>query len=73
MPQARKPVPIGAEFGALTIVAELAPRPVDTGTRRMFLVRCACGRERTVLWGNLRRGNTLSCGCHAHRLRYRRG
>lgn len=48
---------IGRTFGRLT-VRELAGR----GPAR-WRCQCVCGREIIALAGNLRRGNTTSCGC----------
>lgn len=45
----------GQQFGRLTAVRR------DVGSR--WLCRCACGRETSVLSGNLRRGLQVSCGC----------
>jgi hypothetical protein len=50
----------GQTFGRLTAV-RFSRR---TATRRaMWLCRCECGREVEADGGNLRAGNTSSCGC----------
>ncbi len=56
---------VGKQFGALTIIAT-APslkRPYGSGTDSQVVCRCLCGTESTVIWRNLRSGNTKSCGC----------
>lgn len=69
MARPRIPVPVGTRFGALTITGEVdaVHRFYGGGTVRLMVVRCDCGNERQVRLMNLRSGNTLSCGCHAHR------
>lgn len=37
------------------------------GTHRMFLCRCCCGRESSVLLVNLTSGKTKSCGCQSRK------
>lgn len=49
---------VGQVFGKLTVLA----RVVSNGNGR-YKCRCECGNETTVLWGNLKRGATKSCGC----------
>jgi hypothetical protein len=51
----------GAHFGLWTVVSEAAPK-ASTGDR-MWNCRCACGTEREVEGGSLRRGQSRSCGC----------
>ena len=46
---------VGETFGRLTLI-ELPKGP-------KVRARCECGRETMVRRGNLRRGNTKSCGC----------
>jgi len=48
----------GDKYGILTIMEEL-PKT----TKRIFLCRCVCGKEKIVIMGNLRNGHTRSCGC----------
>lgn len=48
------PIPIGSEFGALTVVAQ------DGGAWRC---RCECGREVSLPGNVLRVGQRRSCGC----------
>lgn len=52
-------VPSGTKFGRLTVIEETA---AATG-KRFFRLLCSCGTEVTVSLGNLRSGNSESCGC----------
>lgn len=58
----RKPAPIGAKFGRLTVIGS-----VHVGAGRdghyQWLCRCDCGEETTVRANQVRRGHTLSCSC----------
>lgn len=60
----RKSLTPGDRFGRY-VVMRMSER--ETGARQeMFWVcRCDCGNEREVLGGNLRSGNSKSCGCMA--------
>ena len=49
----------GDKYGRLTIVKEVEQK----NKKRRFLCRCDCGNEIIVTLGNLRSGNTTSCGC----------
>lgn len=51
---------IGEKFGRLT-VSGLSHR--DERYRKWWLCKCECGKETTLHTGNLRSGNTRSCGC----------
>jgi hypothetical protein len=51
------PMAAGQRYGRLTLVRDR--RPGD----RSMPVRCECGSELAVSTGNLRSGNTQSCGC----------
>lgn len=53
-------VSIGDEYGRLVVVAEAEK---DKFGRRRYLCRCACGKTVVVQSGNLRTGNSRSCGC----------
>lgn len=55
----RLPVIEGARYGHLTIIKEV---PRLNGERAIF-VRCDCGTEKVVLFHNVRKGYTSSCGC----------
>lgn len=47
------------QYGRLAVLKELAKHP----KHRVWLCRCACGREVVVRSTNLRSGHTKSCGC----------
>ena len=49
----------GDKYGRLTIVKEVERK----NEKRRFLCKCDCGNEIIVALGNLRSGNTTSCGC----------
>lgn len=46
-------------FGRLTLIKELP----KTCEKRIFLVKCSCGNEKSVRLNDLVSGNTKSCGC----------
>lgn len=50
----------GDRFGKLTVIG---PAPHEIGAPPSYICRCDCGNEKVVLGGNLRSGNTRSCGC----------
>ena len=50
----------GQRFGRLTVL-ECCGRSKDG--QKVYLCRCDCGTEKAVKSGNLRSGNTESCGC----------
>jgi len=49
----------GHRFGRLTVIE----RAGSQNKQPTWLCKCDCGNEVVVLSGNLRRGNTKSCGC----------
>ena len=49
----------GDIYGRLEIIGDA---PYRTKDRRVY-VRCSCGTTKDVLLGDLRRGDTVSCGC----------
>lgn len=51
---------IGSIFGKLTVLSE-AGRSKEK--QKIYLCQCECGNKTKVLSGNLRRGNSTSCGC----------
>jgi len=65
IPLPRQAVDItGHKFGMLTAIM-----PVDKyrGGTMMWLCDCECGQQAVVLIGNLRKGNSKSCGCERMR------
>ena len=50
----------GRSFGRLTCIAQTGSSKQGNAT---WLCRCQCGKESTVLAGNLLSGHTKSCGC----------
>lgn len=50
----------GQRFGRLTVIK---PQGKNKFNNYLWLCRCDCGNEITVLSGNLLKGNTKSCGC----------
>jgi hypothetical protein len=54
----------GAIFGMLTVLEEAPPKQYPGGqVARRLLVKCQCGKVKTVPLGSLTTGNTQSCGC----------
>lgn len=51
---------LGKTFSRLTVVAFSHK---DARHRKWWKCVCACGKEKTLHTGNLRSGNTQSCGC----------
>lgn len=51
---------IGAKYGILTIVNLIG---TSKDRQKIYLCKCDCGNESNVLSGNLKKGNTKSCGC----------
>lgn len=51
---------IGQQFGRLLVLERGAN---DRHRKTRWVCRCECGATRTVTGGNLRSGNTTSCGC----------
>ena len=49
----------GDKFHFLTIVEEVE----SANKKRMFRVRCVCGKEKIIGLQNMRNGGTTSCGC----------
>ena len=52
----------GQVFGRLTVLS----RAGAPGSPPKWNVLCSCGTTLTVFGGNLRRHNTMSCGCYHH-------
>jgi hypothetical protein len=55
------PNQIGDRFGKLTLIE--SPKSTHKNNRKIWLCRCECGNETTVIENNLRRGIVNSCGC----------
>jgi len=55
----------GQRFGNLTVIAE---GPKTNSGRTTWVCRCDCGKEKIVRAHNLKRGTTISCGCHKYAL-----
>ena len=51
---------IGSKFGMLTVVSEVDR---DKNSLRRYACKCDCGGSSIVLAGNLKKGNSTSCGC----------
>lgn len=51
----------GNRYGMLTVVKRVYPKGHRSGA--YWLCECDCGGRTVVLGGNLRAGNTTSCGC----------
>ena len=54
----------GQRFGQLTVLECIGSR----GRCALWRVRCDCGTEKIVGAYTMRRGETVSCGCHKRRL-----
>ena len=48
------------DYGRLTFVSEV---PRDAKGFRMWLMRCACGTEKSIRKSNITSGSIKSCGC----------
>ena len=56
------PINLGEKYGRLTVTGLVSP--IGKGANRSyFRVECECGRQLNVRGGDLRSGNTKSCGC----------
>ncbi len=54
----------GRRFHSLTIIKETDPYVSPGGAKsRRFVVRCNCGRLKTVILNTMKTGHTKSCGC----------
>jgi hypothetical protein len=51
---------IGQVFGKLTVLLEVGR---SNDKQRTYLCQCECGNKTTVISGNLKKGNSKSCGC----------
>jgi len=50
---------VGERFGRLVVLE----RSANVGKKTAWRCRCDCGADTTAMAGNLRNGNTSSCGC----------
>lgn len=54
----------GQRFGRLTVIERVQNKEFPSGqTRPQYLCKCDCGNEIVAQSGNLKSGNTKSCGC----------
>lgn len=56
---------IGKIFNKLTVIA-LSSKRHKSNNKPLWICKCECGNETTVLGYSLKRGNTKSCGCWKH-------
>lgn len=55
---------VGLEFGRWAVLAKAGN---TKGGAALWLCRCRCGTERSVLGADLRNGKSVSCGCEGSR------
>lgn len=56
---------INKTFGRLFVIKYIGAKYPNKRTKgHQWLCRCKCGKEKTVLGGDLKSGNTTSCGCY---------
>jgi len=55
----------GAVFGCWTVLHQTGNAPKGGA---LWLCRCICGKERSVLAGDLRNGKSTACGCSQSRI-----
>jgi hypothetical protein len=55
-------IPLQARYGKLTVIGWTARR--HSNGHRQYICRCDCGNRVVVIAGNLKSGNSTSCGCH---------
>ncbi len=64
---------IGGRFGRLVVLEESESRKFACGaTRKQYLCQCDCGNKKIIDSGNLKGGDTKSCGCLHRELRIQR-
>lgn len=54
----------GQKFGRLSVIKKIDIRDSSNIKRILWLCKCDCGNERTLLSNQLITGNTKSCGCY---------
>jgi hypothetical protein len=62
---------VGDRFGRWVVASDEPHYPKPK--RTYWLCRCACGTEDIILYNNLRRGQSKSCGCLAERIKTTHG
>lgn len=61
---------IGQKFGRLTVIEKAEDYIQPNGKHiQRWLCRCECGHDIVVRSGNLKNGNTKSCGCYSREIR----
>ncbi len=56
----------GERFNRLTIIKETEPKIYKNGKKgRMVLCVCDCGNKKEIIYGDVKKGHTKSCGCFA--------
>lgn len=65
MRAAKREPEVGLRFVRLSVTQIAEPRFFPSSPRKhsQVVVKCDCGSEKTVRWGNLTAGLTTSCGC----------
>lgn len=54
---------IGEKFGKLTVVKYLGRKPQGRQTVPIYICKCDCGSNTITSRWNLKKGDTISCGC----------
>lgn len=64
------PDQVGKRYNKLTIIKRVDDKPYGNQgrVRAMFLCRCDCGVIKEIDWDSLKRGATVSCGCHKNKI-----
>jgi hypothetical protein len=55
---------IGKKFNRLTLVEEVEKVKYGKQTKRRFLCKCECGKEKVIFLQHLQSGKIKSCGCY---------
>lgn len=63
----RTRIETGTRFGKLAVIGEAGSKRYKFGSVRLWLCVCDCGQATVATTGNLRSGNTESCGCGKRR------
>ena len=59
---------IGRRIGRWLVLSKAPSNPLRASKQYYWICRCDCGTERAVAGMNLRRGDSVSCGCHAREI-----